>query len=190
MYISGGKEINKLMGLVSEICCIFEGVLYAVKWEGEKQNELHRILALWNNAEYVYSFVKANKPDAPKGISDDVLSSMIMESANDMDERLYHFSTHANRSLSEFFRPLDNGEYRVIALSKQKARKNYLRLYAVKIDANCFLISGGAIKFHHLNKDRPHTQHEMQKLNICKEYLKENGVFDADDFNQYLKEQK
>lgn len=178
------------MGLVSEICCIFEGVLWAVKWAGEEENELHRILSLWNNAEYVYSFVKANKMDAPKGISAEMLSSLIIDNAKDIDDRLYHFSTHANRSLSEFFRPLDNGEYRVVALSKQNARKNYLRLYAVKIDANCFLITGGAIKFHHLNKDRPHTQVEMQKLNNCKEYLKENGVFDAEDFNKYLKEQK
>ena len=65
-----------------------------------------------------------------------------------------------------------------------------MRLFAIKIDNNCFVITGGAIKFHHLNKDRPHTQKEMQKINRCRDYLKDNGVFDADSFYEFLNEQK
>ena len=63
-------------------------------------------------------------------------------------------------------------------------------IVAIKIDNNCFVITGGAIKFHHLNKDRPHTQKEMQKINRCRDYLKDNGVFDADSFYEFLNEQK
>lgn len=117
-----------------------------------------------------------------------MLSQQIIDNANDIDDRLLYLSTQPGRSLSEFFRSLDNNEYRLVSLSKQKARKNYLRLYAIRLNADCFLVTGGAIKFHHLNKDRPHTQIEMQKLSKCKDYLIENGVFDADDLYQYLKE--
>jgi hypothetical protein len=177
------------MGLLLEICCIFEGRLYAVKWGNEKQNELHRLLTLWNNVQEVYSFVKANKSDIPRGVNAEMLSQQIIDNANDIDDRLLYLSTQPGRSLGEFFRSLDNNEYRVLSLSKQKARKNYLRLYAIRLNADCFLVTGGAIKFHHLNKDRPHTQIEMQKLSKCKDYLIENGVFDADDLYQYLKEQ-
>ena len=48
----------------------------------------------------------------------------------------------------------------------------------------------GTIKFHHLNKDRPHTQKEMQKMDRCRDYLKDNGVFDADSFYEFLNEQQ
>ena len=66
---------------------------------------------------------------------------------------------------------------------------NQLIENANEIDKNCFVITGGTIKFHHLNKDRIHTQNEMQKIEICRDYLKNNGVFDADSFYEFLKEQ-
>jgi hypothetical protein len=40
------------------------------------------------------------------------------------------------------------------------------------------------------NKDRPHTQKEMQKMDRCRDYLKDNGVFDADSFYEFLNEQQ
>jgi hypothetical protein len=79
--------------------------------------------------------------------------------------------------LEEFFKPLDNQEYHIVELSKQKGRKNYLRLFAIKIDYHCFVI-------------RPHTQKEMQKMDRCRDYLKDNGVFDADSFYEFLNEQQ
>ena len=90
--------------------------------------------------------------------------------------------------LNEFFRPLSNQEFLLIELSKQKARRNYLRLYAIRIDTNCFVITGGAIKFHHLNHERKHTQLEMEKLNKCRDYLKANNVFDSDSFYELIKD--
>jgi cell division protein FtsB len=63
-----------------------------------------------------------------------------------------------------------------------KCTANQKLLFAIKIDYHCFVITGGTIKFHHLNKDRPHTQKEMQKMDRCRDYLKDNGVFDADSF--------
>ena len=116
--------------------------------------------------------------------------SEIIEDAIDIDDTIIEISSNPKRSLEEFFKPLDNQEYHFVELSKQKGRKNYLRLFAIKIDNNCFVITGGAIKFHHLNKDRPHTQKEMQKINRCRDYLKDNGVFDADSFYEFLNEQK
>lgn len=91
--------------------------------------------------------------------------------------------------MEEFFKPLDNQEYHIVELSKQKGRKNYLRLFAIKIDNNCFVITGGTIKFHHLNKDRPHTKKEMQKIDRCRDYLKDNGVFNSASFYEFLNEQ-
>lgn len=91
--------------------------------------------------------------------------------------------------MEEFFKPLNNQEYNIVELSKQKGKKNYLRLFAIKIDKDCFVITGGTIKFHHLNKDRPHTDLEMKKIDRCREYLKNNNVFDANSFYEFLKEQ-
>ena len=61
-----------------------------------------------------------------------------------------------------------------------------MRLYAIKVDENCFLITGGTIKFHHLMRERPHTALELEKINQCKDYLKENSVFDAESFVEFI----
>ncbi len=163
--------------------------LFAFHFEGVKMNELRRLLTLWNDTAYLHEFVTNNKSDVPNNVSIRTLVFQLIKDANDIDDTIIEISSNPKRSLEEFFKPLDNQEYHIVELSKQKGRKNYLRLFAIKIDNNCFVITGGAIKFHHLNKDRPHTQKEMQKIDRCRDYLKDNGVFDADSFYEFLNEQ-
>jgi hypothetical protein len=173
-----------------EIVRIFNEQLFAFHFKGEKFNEMRRLLTLWNDTAYLYEFVTNNKSDIPKDLNILALVSQIIDHANDIDDRLYEISSNPEKGLEEFFKPLDNQEYHIVELSKQKGRKNYLRLFAIKIDYHCFVITGGTIKFHHLNKDRPHTQKEMQKMDRCRDYLKDNGVFDADSFYEFLNEQQ
>lgn len=163
--------------------------LFAFRFDGEKMNELRRLLTLWNDTAYLYEFVMHNQSDVPKNVPIRTLVFQLIEDANDIDDTIIEISSNPKRSLEEFFKPLGNQEYHIVELSKQKGRKNYLRLFAIKIDKNCFVITGGAIKFHHLNKDRPHTKKEMQKIDRCRDYLKDNGVFDADSFYEFLNEQ-
>lgn len=163
--------------------------LFAFRFEGEKMNELQRLLTLWNDTSYLYEFVTNNKSDIPKNISIQTLVFQLIKDANDIDDTISEISSNPKRRLEEFFKTLDNQEYHIVELSKQKGRKNFLRLFAIKIDNNCFVITGGAIKFHHLNKDRAHTQKEMQKINRCRDYLKDNGVFNVDSFYEFLNEQ-
>jgi len=171
-----------------KIVSIFADQLFAFHYDNEKMNELQRLLTLWNDISYLHEFVTHNKSDVPQKGNIHKLIFQLIDNANDIDETLNETSKNPERKLEEFFKPLNNQEYQFVELSKQKGRKSFLRLYAIKIDTNCFIITGGAIKFHHLNKDRPHTQEEMQKLDKCREYLKDNNVFDADSFYEFLNE--
>ncbi|MGF1586282.1 MAG: hypothetical protein ACFCUM_13235 [Bacteroidales bacterium] len=172
-----------------KIVRIFADQLFAFQYKNEEDNELLRLLTLWNDTEYLYQFVKQHKADAPQYVAIPTLINQLIGNANDIDDTLNEISTHPDKKLEAFFKPLDNQEYHIVELSKQKGRRSYLRLYAIKIDKNCFVITGGAIKFHHLNKDRPHTQMEMKKIDKCRDYLIDNNVFDVDSFYEFLKEQ-
>ncbi|MCF8428543.1 MAG: hypothetical protein K9G64_00315 [Bacteroidia bacterium] len=173
-----------------KIVRIFADTLFAFHFNEEEINELQRLLTLWSDTAYLYKFVMENKSDIPKDLTVRSLVFQLIDNANEIDDTLNKISSDPERSLEEFFKPLDNQEYYLVELSKQKARKNYLRLFAIKIDTNCFVITGGAIKFHHLNKDRPHTQKEMKKIDRCRDYLKDNNVFDADSCYEFLNEQQ
>jgi hypothetical protein len=48
--------------------------------------------------------------------------------------------------------------------------KSWLRIYAIKY-GDAFVITGGAIKLTNRMEDRPHTKHELYKLQLVKEYL-------------------
>lgn len=173
-----------------KIVSIFASRLFSFHYEDEKDNELRRLLIRWNDAEHLYQFVKQHKDDIPNNISVPNLVNQLIDDANELDTTLYGISKNSRRNLEEFFKPLNNQEYHIVELSKQKVRKNYLRLFAIRVDKNCFVITGGAIKFHHLNKQKPHTQKEMEIIDKCRNYLKANNVFDADSFYEFLNEEK
>ncbi len=172
-----------------KIVAIFEGKLYAMKYKGEAKNELKRLLNLWNDASYVYGFLKANSADIPAGKSIADMAAIIDDNANDIDDTLHQIAK-SNKQFEEFFRPLNNLETNVRELSLQKGREQYLRLYAIKIDNHCFLITGGAIKLTHLMQERDHTKDELAKLNRCRDHLKGENVFDKCSFYELLNEQK
>ena len=59
---------------------------------------------------------------------------------------------------------------------------SWLRIYAIRLEPNVYVVTGGAIKLTQRMQDKEHTSLELEKLNKCKEFLKYNGVFDKDSF--------
>lgn len=171
-----------------KIVSIFAENLFSFHYNHEGKNELRRLLLLWNDVSYLYSFINRNKNDLPLNLSIEELIDQIIDNANNIDDILEEISNDRSKSFDDFFKPLDNNEYRIVNLSKQKGRKNYLRIFAIRIDRNCFVITGGAIKFHHLNKDRLHTQAEMNKISKCQDFLIANHIHDAESFYEFLRE--
>lgn len=172
-----------------KIISIFEERLFAFHWEGEEMNELARLLSCWNDVDYLFKFAQQHSEDIPKGLTLVELVNQLLFDSQELDEILNEIAENTNRNWSEFFKPLNNLEYGTTELSRQKGRKNYQRVYAIKIDKNCFVITGGTIKLHHMNKDRPHTAKEMQKMEKCRDYLKFMGIADTDSFYELINEQ-
>ena len=59
---------------------------------------------------------------------------------------------------------------------------SWLRLYAIRISKNLYVVSGGAIKLTKAMNGIPHLEDELKKLLTTQEYLKEIGLFDEDDY--------
>jgi hypothetical protein len=84
---------------------------------------------------------------------------------------------------------LNNFEYAIASLQKSKARirKGWLRLYAIRLAENCYLVTGGAIKLTQDMK-RAHLQDELKKLELAKQFLRDNGIDFPEDLNSYRDE--
>jgi Holliday junction resolvase RusA-like endonuclease len=86
-----------------------------------------------------------------------------------------------------YFEPLQNSERtKILAFQKGKIKRNRLRYYAIKIDLNCFAITGGAIKMSQTMQDHPDTDNELKKLANARAYLNKNGVLNEDSFFELL----
>jgi hypothetical protein len=73
-------------------------------------------------------------------------------------------------------------------LEKEKVRldenKAWLRIYAIRIDTNFFMICGGAIKLRETLNDRKYLLQELEKLEITQKLLSDsnNEIFDIYEF--------
>jgi hypothetical protein len=89
--------------------------------------------------------------------------------------------------LEDLFIPLDNSNKSILKYQKNKAYgvniRSWLRLYAIRLDFNKYIITGGAIKLTRTMNEREHTKKELSKLDKVKEYLKEGGIEDISDLD-------
>jgi hypothetical protein len=105
-----------------------------------------------------------------------------------MENSLYDFSEQGfqgtETTLQHLFKPLNNFEYAISRHQKSKARvkKGWLRLYAIRLAENCFLVTGGAIKLTPDMK-RGHLEYELKKLEQAKQFLRTNGIDFPEDLN-------
>jgi hypothetical protein len=139
---------------------------------------------LWTDISFLRDFAKQNAvPDI------DEFVKKVSRDAEDIQDLLEDIFLNRSR-FEQYFEPLkpsDTGD-RSLPFQKGKISRNILRVYAIKIDDNCFVITGGAIKMSQTMKDHPGTLNELSKLNRAKDFLEENDVFDDCSFFELISE--
>lgn len=165
---------------ICEIVNIFDDKLDAIRYCSESFDELNRILDLWDDTSYLYQFAKDNNISKV-----DNFVRKIQNQARILEDNLNELYLDPNQ-VDYYFQPLDNYETSTVKLlSKQKGKTSVLRLYAIKIENNYFLITGGAIKMSLLMDDHIDTRIEKQKLEIIRNKLIEEGVLDKDSYYEF-----
>jgi hypothetical protein len=169
--------------------------LFSVHFEGEPESEIIKAFHYWFDIGYLHKYFTTHQHDLNSGYYGENLStqqaiSYTREEAYELFENLKKLAVSGkiknDKSLSLAFRPLHNGDYSPKELQKQKAKstvhKKWLRIYAIKIAPNTFIVTGSAIKLVRTMNERPHLQKELQKLEDVKNYLKDLNICDQDDF--------
>ena len=163
---------------------IFDDQLYAVHYDDEDDNEWDRLIELWGDVQYLRQFAIEN------GVGDkESFIESITDKADGLDDFLDELQTEG-LNLDNYFRSLNDQEVHEVLLSKRKGKwqKIKLRIYAIKLDANCYLVTGGAIKMSHKMKDHTDTAKELPKLERIRNHLMEQGVIDKDSFFEYIEQ--
>ena len=171
--------------------------LWSIHVGGEPQNEFEKFFDVMNDIEWLHNFFEQNKADLHGGffgsISIGLAVSRTLEEVEEMENSLYDYSEQGfkgrDSNLQHFFKPLNNFEYSITAHQKSNARirKGWLRLYAIRLAENCYLVTGGAIKLT-LDMKRAHLQNELKKLEQAKVLLDSNGIAYPEDLNTFKDE--
>ncbi len=169
-----------------KIVSIFAPYLHAI--QTNCINTYRDVLNDWNDAEYIYNFYKTNEALIKnnrfiKCKNHIEFTQLVIECASKLDEDLFQM---ASGNLNQLFEVLEINQPYMQELSKWKKKENLLRLYAIKIEENIFLITGGAIKITKTMQEHSGTYNELKKLEKFKNILIENGVHDLDSFYEYI----
>ena len=162
---------------------VVKNSLYAVQYKGQKMQEFERLFAQWNNTVFLDSFFSQHIEDLQhdfwQGMKvEDAIKKTIRDSI-ELERKIKYLAEQGRlnkfENLSELFKPLHNRPSKLEEFEKSKAKglmhKSWLRVYAIRLKPNLYLVSGGAIK---LTQDMNHRKHlllELEKLKITRNYL-------------------
>lgn len=172
--------------------------LWAVRDLAKPKNELAMLFDTWNDMEYLMQFFIDNFNDLKEYFHIEKISEAIEDTFDDAEqlERLI-LDIPFTENLDELFKPLASQDLSITELTREKARNwnrrghaSWLRVYAIRLEPNVFVITGGAIKLTRTMQERQHTQEQLDKLNRCRQYLIANGVFDNDSFMSLKEEDR
>jgi len=162
---------------------VVKNSLYAVNYKGQKMQEFERLFAQWNNTVFLDAFFAEHSEDLQQdfwqGIKVNEAIKKTIRDAAELERKIKYLAEQGRlnkfENLSDLFKPLHNNPAKLEELEKSKAKglmhKSWLRVYAIRLKPNLYLVSGGAIK---LTQDMNHRKHlllELEKLKITRNYL-------------------
>lgn len=184
------KLIEKL-----KIVGIYPPYLFSVQYEGEDENEFDHLFVLWNDVSYLMSFLEEYKeyltlPTWQRIKEPEDAARQILDEADNLEELFEELKLNAEEGrhpdFDDHFHFL-NGKYQyeiryIPVKSYGTNRPSLLRIYAIKLEKNCYLITGGGIKLADTIQNSPHLkEHVLQNIERVRSYLIKEGLLEASD---------
>lgn len=173
-----------------KIVSIFDDRLFSFHYAGEEYNEYERLLANWGDIRFLRHFVKEHLPT----IDHNAYIISLINELEELEDFIIDIAENQQADFNQFFAPLYNAEYREVELSLRKGKlarifpRAEFRIYGIKIDDNCYVITGGAIKLSQKMQEHELTQLELNKLNVCRRYLIEQDILNKETFFELIEE--
>lgn len=187
---------SKIAGTMTFDKILDNNTLWAVRYDGSEDNALQELFKQWSNPEWLVNFFLANIADLTSYFKVTDINQAIYDTIDDSQKmQCLILDISPDADLDKLFRPLENSRTGEMLLGKEKAKiKNrsehasWLRIYAIKLEPGCYIITGGAIKLTRTMQEREHTLAELNKMETVRNVLLNAGAIDADGFDDYLSE--
>lgn len=180
-----------------KIIGIYPPYLFSVQYgDGETIDEYHRFFSQWHDLDYLIEFFEGHTNVMSADFWGDLVDPELatdrtIDEAYDLEdyiEELNRNTAHGCKpDFDEFFKPLD-GEFKyVFTQTPMKAygtlNPSLLRLYAIKLQPNCYVITGGGIKYCKEMHESPELEEELNKIRRVRSFLRSLGIEGEEDIN-------
>ncbi|MCQ2253989.1 MAG: hypothetical protein MJZ29_00660 [Bacteroidaceae bacterium] len=182
-----------------EIVEIYEPWIYSIQFDEDDLNEYDKVIEKWHDLDYLTEFFTTNaeymnnpiwasiglSPSEPEKSAERVIDES--EKLEDYIEQLVENAEHGVKPDLEAHFHFLNGKYSFVCeLAPMKAystlKPSLLRLYAIRLEENCFLIVYGGIKLADTIQNSPDLKDNViQKLDKVLAFLKREGITERDD---------
>lgn len=179
-----------------EIVEIIPPYLYSVKYDDEQLDEYHRMFRDWHEVGYLAEFFRLNADylQQPfwKGYfaePEDAAKDVIVD-ATALERHLNQLAENADNGetpdFESYFHPLDGKyvyEWRLIPMKGYGMGKpTFIRLYAIRLEANCFLLVHGGLKLADTIQNSPVLNKEVfKRIDQTLAYMKREGITEQED---------
>jgi len=175
-----------------EIVSIFADQLTSFRYGTDQPDEFARLFRQWQDPEFLYTFFTKHIEDLQSGFFGEITLQTAIRRPRDearrLEQRFQQLAAGSHNNLDSVFAPLKPTEPIERTRSKAKGdnQLSWLRIYAIKLQANVYVVTGGAIKLTDAMQDREHTRLELSKLDRCRDYLREQGIADIEGLSELV----
>lgn len=178
-----------------DIVDIFPPHIYSIRYDDEEDNEYDRLLDNWNDSEYVTNFIEThqsylNSPIWSQTPTPEDAARQVYHEAQIIEKQFEIFAQNSDNNTTPNFNSIFHfldGKYKYeLKIPPMKSygpiRPSLLRIYAIKLSDNCYLITGGGIKLSDSIQNSPDLKdHVIQNIDKVRKFLHENGISDTND---------
>lgn len=180
-----------------EIVSIYPPFLYSIQYDGVNENEFDRLFQQWNDLGYVVQFMVDHNDLLANPIwlriaEPEDAAKQVLKEAEGLENLLTDLCKNTadgeTPDLDSHFKYLE-GKYKFeLEYQPMKSygigRPSLLRMYAIRMQSNTYLITGGGIKLADTIQNSPDLkEHVLQNIDRVKVWLRENGILDSNDMN-------
>lgn len=181
-----------------DIVSIYPDYLFAIKFDDKDVNEYDASFSLWRDLDYLVDFFTENKSlletdfwhNSISSTDPEDLAQSIVDESFDFERFIQEVAQNtADGELPDFdsfFQEL-GGQYKF--LREHVPHKSYgtasptmLRLYAIRVNPNCYVVVHGGIKLTKQIQDTPQLNRELfSKIDNVLRFFRANGIIDTED---------
>lgn len=174
---------------------IYKPYIYSIKYDGQEDCEFDRLFDAWNDMTGLVEFMRTNQEylDNPiwgEHYTPEKAAHRVRDEAVELEDLFFNLCENTDEGkqpdYDSHFKFLD-GKYQVYEYIPMKSygtgKPSFLRMYAVKLKSNLYVITGGGIKLSDTIQNSPDIKnHVLQNIDKVRSWLKENVIIDEQDF--------